>query len=84
MKVRNLFLALSVIPLIEIPAAGQTMSDQIDAHITAAKLAAGLDFRGTFINLCFPTPFPGGSRAAASLLQPRPAPDRGILVCVAL
>jgi metallo-beta-lactamase class B len=78
MKVRNLLLALSAIPLIEIPAAGQTISDQIDAHITAAKVAAGLDFRGTFINLCFPTPFPGGPRAAASLLQPRPAPDRGI------
>jgi len=78
MRVRNLLLALSVIPLIESPAAGQVVSSPIDEHIAKAKTAAGLDFRGTFINLCFPTPFPGGPRAAAGLLQPRPAPDRGI------
>jgi metallo-beta-lactamase class B len=78
MKVRNLLLVLSVIPVIEIPAAGQVVSSPIDEHIATAKTAAGLDFRGTFINLCFPTPFPGGPRAAAGLLQPRSAPDRGI------
>ena len=60
------------------PAAAQTLISEIDAHIGAAKTAAGLDYRATFVNLCFPTPLPGGPRGAAALLIPRPAPDRGI------
>jgi metallo-beta-lactamase class B len=60
------------------PAAAQAPASEIDAHIDTAKKAAGLDYRATFVNLCFPTPFPGGPRAAAALLAPRPAPDRGI------
>ncbi len=63
---------------ISIPAAAQTPISEIDSHIAAAKTAAGLDYRATFVNLCFPTPLPGGPRGAAALLQPRPAPDRGI------
>ena len=78
MKTRNLLLALLAIPLIDIPALGQADQGQIDAHITAAKKAAGLDYRATFVNLCFPTPFPVGPRGAAALLAPRPAPDRAI------
>ena len=66
-------------------ASGQTAQSEIDAHIATAKAAAGLDFRGTFVNLCLPGGFPpGGGRAAgagrganpaASLLTPRPAPE---------
>jgi metallo-beta-lactamase class B len=59
------------------PATAQTSNSEIDAHIDAAKKAAGLDYRATFVNLCFPTPLPGGPRGAAALLIPRPAPDRG-------
>jgi metallo-beta-lactamase class B len=59
-------------------AIAQTLPGEIDSHIAAAKTAAGLDYRATFVNLCFPTPLPGGPRGAAALLQPRPAPDRGI------
>ena len=59
-------------------AVAQNSPSEIDTHITAAKTAAGLDYRATFVNLCFPTPFPGGPRGAAALLLPRPAPDRGI------
>lgn len=77
MTVRTLLLAVLAVPLIDIPAQGEAQSDQIDAHIASAKAAAGLEFRGTFINLCFPTPPPGGPRGAANLLKPRPAPDRG-------
>src|SRR5882672_250950 len=55
----------------------QTPASEIDSHIAAAKTAAGLDYRATFVNLCFPTPRPGGAQGAAGLLQPRPAPDRG-------
>lgn len=78
MKTRSLLLALLAIPLIDIPALGQADQSQIDAHIAAAKTAAGLDYRATFVNLCFPTPFPAGPRGAAALLLPRPAPDRAI------
>jgi metallo-beta-lactamase class B len=78
MKARGLSSVLLAFPMMGATALAQPASDPIGAHIAAAKAAAGLEFRGTFINLCFPTPFPGGPRAAASLLQPRPAPDRGI------
>ena len=37
-----------------------------------------MDYRATFVNLCFPSPPPGGGRGAAALLAPRPAPDKGI------
>ena len=60
------------------PVSAQTPNGEIDAHIQAAKTAAGLDYRATFVNLCFPSPLPGGPRGAAALLAPRPAPDRGI------
>ncbi len=63
---------------ITVPADAQAPASEIDAHIDAAKKAAGLDYRSTFVNLCFPTPLPGGPRGAAALLVPRPAPDRGI------
>jgi metallo-beta-lactamase class B len=58
-------------------AVGQVQSDQIDSHIALAKTAAGLDYRATFVNLCFPNPPPGGARGAGGLLVPRPAPERG-------
>jgi len=60
------------------PVAAQTPVGEIENHIAAAKTAAGQDYRATFVNLCFPTPLPGGPRGAAALLVPRPAPDRGI------
>lgn len=75
MMMRKFWLALATLPLLHTSGMGQT--DPIDAHIAAAKAAAGLDFRGTFINLCFPSAPPGGARGAAGLLTPRPAPDRG-------
>jgi metallo-beta-lactamase class B len=58
-------------------------ASEIDAHIAAGKAAAGLEYRGTFVNLCLPAaPRPvsaggAGRAAAAGLLTPRPAPDRG-------
>jgi len=59
-------------------ASGQPAPNEIDTHIAAAKTAAGLDYRATFVNLCFSNPPPGGLRGAGGLLTPRPAPDRGI------
>jgi NAD(P)H-dependent flavin oxidoreductase YrpB (nitropropane dioxygenase family) len=32
----------------------QAPAGDLDAHISAAKAAAGLDYRATFVNLCFP------------------------------
>jgi metallo-beta-lactamase class B len=32
----------------------QTPGSEIDAHISAAKAAAGLEYRATFVNLCLP------------------------------
>ena len=46
---------------------------EIDTHIAAAKAAAGLDFRGTFVNLCLPGAAPGGARGGA----PRGGAGRG-------
>ena len=40
-------------------------SGEMDSHIAAARAAAGLDFRGTFVNLCLPGALPGGARGAA-------------------
>ena len=71
-------------------AIGQTAPSEIDAHIQAAKTAAGLDFRGTFVNLCLPGGFPGGARGAgrgpgagrgaaggrSAAAMPPPTPDR--------
>ena len=77
MKAHTLFTVLLASSLpVSIPATAQT--SEIESHIAAAKTAAGLDYRATFVNLCFPTPLPGGPRGVAALLQPRPAPDRGI------
>ena len=78
MKAYAFFTALFAIAVVSpIPSTAQTPASEIDSHIDAAKKAAGLDYRATFVNLCFPTPLPGGPRGAAALLMPRPAPDRG-------
>jgi len=42
----------------------QAPPSEADAHVAAARLAAGTDFRNTFLNLCVPAP-PGGGRGAA-------------------
>ena len=80
MKAYTLFTALlgATVSAWTVPAIAQGPASEIESHIDAAKKAAGLDYRATFVNLCFPTPLPGGPRGAAALLVPRPAPDRGI------
>jgi metallo-beta-lactamase class B len=39
---------------------------EVDAHINAAKAAAGLDYRATFVNLCFPGANPAPANPAAA------------------
>jgi metallo-beta-lactamase class B len=76
-------LLAAALAAVSIPAAadlafGQTDQNagEIASHIATAKAAAGLDYRGTFVNLCLPSPPRTGG--AGALLTPRPAPDRGI------
>ena len=45
--------------------AQQTPASEVDAHVAAARTAAGLDFRNTFINLCLPAAASGGARGGA-------------------
>jgi metallo-beta-lactamase class B len=53
--------------------AAQAPQSEIDTHIAAARAAAGMEFRNTFINLCLPATGRGGGRGAAG----RGAPARG-------
>jgi metallo-beta-lactamase class B len=43
----------------------QAPPSEVDTHIAAARAAAGMDFRNTFLNLCLPAGGRGGGRGAA-------------------
>jgi metallo-beta-lactamase class B len=43
--------------------AAQASVNEIDTHIATARAAAGLDYRNTFINLCYSGANPGAARA---------------------
>jgi hypothetical protein len=55
----------------------QAQQSQIDAHISAARSAAGMDFRNTFINLCIPAGGGGGGGGAAAAAGRPAAPPAG-------
>jgi metallo-beta-lactamase class B len=57
--------SLSALLLLGTAALAQAPTSDVDAHIAAAKAAAGQDYRGTFINLCLPAAPAGGRGAAA-------------------
>jgi metallo-beta-lactamase class B len=66
--------------MLEAATLAQTPSSQIDAHIAAARVAAGQDYRATFVNLCLPSAPRGGGpgpagRGAAAVPS---TPDRAI------
>ena len=58
-------LIVAAIVLLTCTAAFAQTSAEMDSHIAAAKAAAGLDFRGTFVNLCLPGAALGGARGGA-------------------
>jgi metallo-beta-lactamase class B len=60
-RTRSVLIAITGISLAGAVSA-QTSVSQIDAHINAARAAAGQDYRATFVNLCFT----GGNPAAAA------------------
>ena len=44
----------------------QAPTSEVDAHVNAARTAAGLDYRATFVNLCFAGANPGLANPAAA------------------
>jgi metallo-beta-lactamase class B len=61
----------------------QVPVEDIDTHVAAARTAAGLDFRNTFINLCLPPAGRGAAgpaRGAAGTARGAPGPGRGASV----
>jgi len=60
--------------LVSATLSAQAPPSEIDSHIYAAKTAAGLDYRATFVNLCFPGANPGLARAGGAA---RGAPGGG-------
>ncbi len=59
-------------------ALAQAPPSEIDAHIAAARSAAGQDYRATFVNLCLPSAPRGGGPGPAGrgATAPPPTPDR--------
>src|SRR6187200_539271 len=56
----------------------QAPTSEVDAHVNAARTAAGLDYRATFVNLCFAGANPGlANPAAARAGGAAPAGGRG-------
>ena len=62
MKHASVFSGLLSLLYVAVPAA-QAPASEVDAHIAAARAAAGQDYRATFVNLCLPAG--GGGRGAA-------------------
>ena len=57
---------MSAATLVAVSLSAQAPVSEIDTHISAAKAAAGLDYRATFVNLCFPGANPGLANPAAA------------------
>jgi metallo-beta-lactamase class B len=56
----------------------QSAASEVDVHVAAARAAAGLEYRNTFINLCLPSAPRGGGPgpAAPGAAGPPATPDR--------
>ena len=83
MQARRALSALCAAVLLAATLSAQSPTSDIDAHISAAKAAAGLDYRATFVNLCFPganpalaNPAAGRAGGAARAGGPGAPPDR--------
>ena len=62
MHAKPLVIAALAAALLGTALSAQGPASEMDAHINAAKTAAGLDYRATFVNLCFAGANPGGAR----------------------
>src|SRR4051812_23693382 len=65
MKVARLFVGSLSAVLLSAAVMAQAPQGEIDAHVAAARAAAGLDFRNTFFNLCSTGGAPAAARGAA-------------------
>ena len=66
MQTLRTLIAVSAATLVAVSLSAQAPVSEIDTHISAAKAAAGLDYRATFVNLCFPGANPGLANPAAA------------------
>ena len=72
--IRTRILIGSSLLLLSVVASGQTPTSEMDAHIATARVAAGQDYRATFVNLCQPGgAAPAGARGAAGAAGARGA-----------
>ena len=83
MQITRALSAMFAAGLLAAAVSAQTPASDIDAHISAAKAAAGLDYRATFVNLCFAGanpalagPAAGRAGGAARGAGPAATPDR--------
>jgi metallo-beta-lactamase class B len=78
MHPERLLIGIFVAALIRATLTAQAPVSEMDAHINAARAAAGLDYRATFVNLCFPGANPGlANPAVARAGDAAPAGARG-------
>jgi len=91
MHAKQVLIAVVGATLVGTSLSAQAPVSDIDAHVNAARAAAGLDYRATFVNLCFPGANPGlanpavaraggagpaGGRGAGEGRGPAATPDR--------
>ena len=68
MQANRALTALAAAVLLAATLSAQSPVSDIDAHISAARAAAGLDYRATFVNLCFAGANPALANPAAGRL----------------
>ena len=64
--IRTRILIGSSLLLLSAVVQGQTPASEVDAHIATARVAAGQDYRATFVNLCLPAAGRGAAGAGAA------------------
>src|SRR5437588_7928114 len=66
MHAKRLLAGVCAAALVGTTLAAQAPASEMDMHISAAKAAAGLDYRATFVNLCFSGANPGLANPAVA------------------
>jgi metallo-beta-lactamase class B len=66
MHTRRVLIGVFVVALTGTTLSAQTPANDIDARVNAARSAAGLDYRATFVNLCFTGANPGLANPAVA------------------
>src|SRR5436190_5560761 len=75
MGMKRICVLMASVAVVAFGAAGiaQAPASEIDAHVAAARAAAGLDFRNTFINLCLAAGGPPGGGSPGGARRGAPA-----------